>query len=67
MIIRKNELIKMSDKDIDQKIIELRKELMKSRAKSASGVPPENPGKVKHIRKTIAMMLTMKKQRGLKE
>lgn len=66
MIIKKNELKQMSKEKIDSKIIELRKELMKSRAKSASKVAPENPGRIKEIKKTIARMLTMKKLGGNK-
>jgi len=50
----------MSNEKINDKIKELRKELMKSRAKSASKVNPENPGRAKEIRKTIARLLTIK-------
>jgi large subunit ribosomal protein L29 len=57
----------MSDEEINNKIIELRKELMRTRAKSASGVAPKNPGKVKEIKKTIARMLTIKNQGGNKK
>jgi len=64
MIIKKSELKDMSNDKMKSKIIELRKELMKSRAKSASGVAPENPGRVKEIRRTIARMLTSIKMRG---
>jgi len=67
MIIKKSELKEMSADKLKAKIIELRKELMKSRAKSASGVAPENPGKVKEIRRTIARMMTMIKMRGIQE
>ncbi len=56
----------MDNKKLRSKIIELRKSLMKSRAKSASKVAPENPGKVKEVRRTIARMLTLMKQRGNK-
>ncbi len=64
MIIKKSELKEMSNDKINARIIELRKELMKSRAKSASKVSPENPGKVRAIRRTIARMLTEMNQRG---
>lgn len=66
-IIKKKELKEMSKEKINDKVIELRKELMKTRAKSASKVAPENPGKVREIRKTIARLLTIKKQRGSKK
>ncbi|MBD3312088.1 50S ribosomal protein L29 [archaeon] len=67
MIIKKSELKEMSLDKINEKIIELRKELMNARAKSASGVAPDNPGKVKEIKRTIARMLTIKKMRGNKK
>lgn len=67
MIIKKNELKDMNSEEIDERIIELRKELMNARAKSASGVAPDNPGKVKEIKKTIARLLTIKKMRGNKK
>ncbi len=67
MIVKKKELKEMSNDKINEKIAGLRKELMKARAKSASKVAPENPGKVREIRRTIARMLTLKKQRGNKK
>jgi large subunit ribosomal protein L29 len=50
----------MNVEKINDKIKELRKELMKSRAKSASKVSPENPGRAKEVRRTIARLLTKK-------
>jgi large subunit ribosomal protein L29 len=64
VIIKKNELKDMSNEKIKEKINSLRKELMKARAKSASKVNPENPGKIRAIKRTIAKMLTIKNQRG---
>ena len=66
MIIRKSELKEMDSKKLKEKMIELRKELMKARAKSASKAMPENPGKVREIRKTIARILTILNERGKK-
>ncbi len=42
------------------------KELMKAKAQSASKVNPENPGRIKEIKKTIARINTIKKERGMK-
>ena len=66
MIIRKSEIKSMSLNNLKNKIKELRMELIKSRAKSSSKTPPDNPGRVKHIRRTIARMLTEINQRGNK-
>ncbi len=42
-----------------EKLAALRKELAKQRAVIASGTRPENPGKVRSIRKDIARILTI--------
>ena len=63
-IIRKNELIQMNDKALDDKMVELKKELIKINAQVAIGTVPENPGKIKEIRRTIARIKTLKKLKG---
>ncbi len=67
MIIKKSELKEMSIEKINENLKELRRELMKAKSKSASKVAPENPGKVKEIRRTIARLLTIINQRGRKK
>ncbi len=66
MIIRKSELKSMDEKKLKEKLIDLRKELMKAKGKSASKAMPENPGKVREIKKTIARILTILNQRGIR-
>ena len=61
VIIRKNELISMDEKSLNEKFRELKKELIKINAQIAMGTIPENPGKIKEIRKTIARIKTMQK------
>jgi large subunit ribosomal protein L29 len=53
----------MSEKEMDDKELELRKELMKARTQISSKVPPDNPGQVREIKKTIARLLTERRQR----
>jgi len=60
-IIRKNELIQMDGKTLHGKFKELKKELIKINAQIAMGTIPENPGKIKEIRKTIARIKTIEK------
>ncbi len=60
-IIRKNELIQMDEKSMSEKLKELKKELVKINAQISMGTMPENPGKMKEIRKTIARINTIKK------
>ena len=64
-ILRKKQIQEMSDADLLKREVELRKELMKFRAKASTGVAPDNPGKIKAIKRTIARILTMKKRRGI--
>lgn len=62
-IIRKNELVQMDEKTLNEKSRELKKELIKINAQIAMGTIPENPGKIKEIRKTIARIKTIQKLR----
>ncbi len=55
----------MDPEELDDKRIGLQEELMKIRGVLASGGIPEDIGKVKEIRRTIAKILTIKKQKEL--
>ena len=65
-LIKKNELRKMTEAQLSEKMVELRKELMKILTQKSSGASLENPGKVKAIKKTIAkiIMLTSQKKKA---
>ncbi|MBI2105701.1 50S ribosomal protein L29 [Candidatus Woesearchaeota archaeon] len=54
--MKKKELKKINSNELASKLAELKKELMKYRAQIATGTPPQNPGRVKLVRKTIARM-----------
>jgi len=62
-IIKKNEMKGMDDKSILEKVSELRGELIRINAQIAMGTLPENPGRIKEIRKTIARLKTIKQVR----
>ena len=62
-IIKKNELKAMDNKSIVDKTSELRRELIRINAQIAMGTLPENPGRIKEIRKTIARLKTIQKQK----
>ena len=62
-IIKRNELKQMNAKAVDDKLLELRKELVKVNAQIAMGTMPENPGRVKEIKRTIAKLITLKKSK----
>ena len=61
-IIKIKEMRNMDEKTLSSKLAELRNELISINAQIAMGTVPENPGRVKEIKKTIAKILTIKKQ-----
>ncbi len=59
----------MADLENDQlqkKLLEFQKELMKLQGSAASGASPKNPGQIKQFKKSIARVLTALKQRGVR-
>ncbi|MBT3984749.1 50S ribosomal protein L29 [archaeon] len=63
MKVKNNELRKLSENQLDEKMIELRKELIKINAQISTGTVPENPGNVRNVKKTIARILTIKTEK----
>lgn len=61
-ILRSKDIRKMSKSDLDKKQEEIRTELMKLRAQKSAGSTPENPGRIRALRRTIARILTIKNQ-----
>ncbi|MDP1694157.1 MAG: 50S ribosomal protein L29, partial [Candidatus Woesearchaeota archaeon] len=57
-LIKKNELKQMNEQQLNGKLVELEKELLKLNGQRAMHTTLENPGKVKLIRKTKARILT---------
>ncbi len=57
-IIKKNEFRAMGKEQLKSKLIELKKELIKINAQISTGTPPQNPGGVKEVKKTIARIFT---------
>ncbi len=53
----------LNPEDLQIKLEELKKELMKTNAQIATGTTPKSPGKVKEIKKTIAKILMIQKQK----
>jgi len=67
MKIKNNELRKMSVKQLDDKLKELKTDLIKINAQVSTGTVPENPGNVKNVKKTVARILTIKQEKGKEE
>ena len=57
-IIRKKELNQMSEEILKSRLMDLRKELIKINAQVSTGTLPENPGRVREVKRTIARILT---------
>jgi large subunit ribosomal protein L29 len=66
-IIRKKDIRKLEDKELEKKLGEMRLELAKQKASVKIGATVTSPGRVREIRKTIARGLTIKKERSAKE
>lgn len=65
VILRKEDIRDMSLDELDEKLLELRNELLRERSIIAAGGAPENPGRIKEIRRTIARMKTIKTEKGV--
>jgi len=65
-IINKQELKNLEADDIKAKVEELKKELIKHNSQIATGTTPKSPGRVKEIKKTIARLLTARKNKETK-
>jgi len=60
--------IKATDKNtLNEKILELKKELVKVNAQVATGTALKNPGQVRKIKKTLARILTINSQKDLEK
>ena len=59
-ILRKNEIKQMNQKELNEKMSSLQEELIKINAQIAIGTLPQNPGRIKEIRRTVARMKTLK-------
>ena len=61
--MKSKELRLMNEIDLENKVLELKKELMKINSQIAIGTIPKNPDKVKNIKRTVAKIITIKNQK----
>lgn len=64
--LRSSDIRAMNAQEMDEKITELKKSLMKIRGGLASGGIPEDVGKTREIKRTVARILTIKKEKEKK-
>jgi len=65
--LRIKELRKLKPEDLDKKLNELKLELLKERGNIEMGGNIKNPGRIKIIRRDIARILTLKKEKEKKK
>lgn len=58
-IIAKNDFKQMNETQLGEKLLDLKKELMKIKTQISTGTVPENPGLVSEVKKTIARIITV--------
>ncbi len=57
-IIRKKEINQMNDATVNERLVELKKELIRYNGQLSTSTPPENPGRIRAIKRTIARLNT---------
>ncbi|MAG47794.1 50S ribosomal protein L29 [archaeon] len=57
-MVKKKDLKKLTEQGLNERLEELRKEMIKINAQISTGTPPENKGGVKQVKKNIARILT---------
>lgn len=64
-MIRSEEIRNMSPHEMLDELESLRTGLIKERAIASTGGAPENPGLIRDLRRTVARIKTIRKERGL--
>lgn len=62
--MKTNEIRKLSTEEINKKIVESKEELFNLRMKQATG-SLENPGRIRELRKTVARLKTILREREI--
>ena len=61
-----NLLKNLGEKELNARLDELKKELMRLQSQVATRTIPEKPGRIREIRKAIARILTLKNNKEVK-
>ncbi len=62
-----NSVKNLSVKELDSRMVDLKKELMKLQSQVATRTLPEKPGRIKQIKRTIARIITVKNQKEVSQ
>jgi large subunit ribosomal protein L29 len=63
-ILKAKDVRAMKDADLEKQLKDLRNDLLKQRAITATGGAPESPGRIRELRRTIARILTIQKEKA---
>ncbi len=66
-ILKVKQIRGLKKEEAQQKLSELRLELLKEQANVKMGRPIKNPGKIRELRRAIARILTIQKEGGVKK
>jgi large subunit ribosomal protein L29 len=53
------EIKALSQEELEKKLIELKRELMKEQVQISTGTSPKSPGKLREMKKTVAKVLSL--------
>ena len=66
MIVRADDLRKMTVDDVTKKFNEIQAELIRQKGKKTAGGAPENPGRLKALRRAVARIITIQREMAVK-
>jgi len=66
-ILKIKQIREMRAEDLNKKLSDLKLELLKEMGNVRMGRPIKNPGKIKELRRAIARLSTVKKEREVKK
>jgi len=64
-ILKIDEIRKMSERELVEELERLQRDLIRERSMVATGGTPENPGRIRELRRTIARIKTVLREREL--
>ncbi|UCD04254.1 MAG: 50S ribosomal protein L29 [Candidatus Woesearchaeota archaeon] len=62
-VLKAKEARKLNEEELKKRLEDLKKELMKLKSQVSGGSQAENPGRMRAIKRTIARLLTIKKEK----
>ncbi len=63
-VLKSKDARKLSNVELDKRVSEIKLEVAKEKANIAIGAPVSSPGKMRDMKRTVARILTIKKEKG---